>query len=122
MKLTAEQIAEILEAGKAAAQAEVESGSHDTDGGTCNFDQAVLIAKGYRQTVLEQAGKIAGLRVSKMDSSSWWCGGFWLDMPSAGQGFWRTRCAEAAKKAMQAKLESLPNDGGIIVDMYYQMD
>ena len=111
-RLTAEQLADIMRAGVKAAQHEIETGDTD-DGGTCNLDSVALDLTGYRKPTVEQAAALAGVHVYKL-SGAWWSGCWMIGTPHAGQGDRRTRCAEAAGKAM--------TEAGGKVRMYYQCD
>lgn len=84
-------------------------------GGTCNFDSPVLLYKemGYNRnqtiSLIESLGMMAW-----EPSSSYWKGCIVISGVTAGQGFCRTRMAEAFAKSLKAS--------GIESGVYYQMD
>lgn len=84
--------------------------SNREDGGTCNFDTPVLIAKGCRQDKLKEVADKAGVRIYKWDASVWHISGDFL----WGQGNLRTRMAEAFTKVLA--------DMGYDAYTYYAMD
>ena len=83
------------------------------DGGTCNFDAAVLACDKRDRKLVEAAVKIAG-----GSCFDWKCfrsfAGMVLGFGAPGQGSRRTRYAEAFEKALKAR--------GWPTRMYYQMD
>lgn len=105
------KLVEDLKAAKAAAEAAV--AANGEDGGTCNFDSAVLVMPRVNEQKLLQTMKDAGLDGYKL-SGSFWRGCFSLSTPSGGQANRRTRQAEAMGKALTA--------AGWQTRMYYQMD
>ncbi len=108
--MTNEQIAAALkEAATAATNART-----DDDGGTCNFDAAVLNCKGWRQDKIDQINSLCGGLISDKLSSKYWKNYRRLKLPSDGQAVCRTRMAEAGAN----KLKEL----GINASVYYQMD
>lgn len=88
-------------------EAAAEHRNHD-DGGTCNFDRMWLHLQSYEEMRVAAAAKQAGLRVSK--------GNFlhkkvyFVEPPFGGQGFRRTKQAEAMKSL------------GYAAGMFYQID
>lgn len=79
------------------------------DGGTCNFDTCVLLAKNLNFKTLEAAVAKAGLMVSKWDAGVYHIYGY-----EYGQGNRRTTMVEAFTKT----LETL----GYNVSIHYAMD
>lgn len=91
------------------AAAEVASPLADTDdGGTCNFDSAVLYLPRWVAQKTNQAIQAAGLRGWRHSD------GYILSVPVPRQGNARTRQAEAMRDYMR--------DLGYQTGMYYQMD
>ena len=84
----------------------------DDDGGTCNFDSATLYLPRWNKEKVEIAAKTAGVGCSVWTSFTKCC--FIFSIPGVGQGFRRTKAAEA----MHDFLEERGYDAG----MYYQMD
>lgn len=80
------------------------------DGGTCNFDTPVLIAKGCRKDKLEEVAKKAGVRIYKWEAGVYHISGDFL----WGQGNLRTRMAQAFTKVLA--------DMGYDAYTYYAMD
>lgn len=82
------------------------------DGGTSNFDAPAVRLLGWDKSLVEAAAKSAGVICSE-----WQLGrtmSYVFSMPGVGQGYTRTRAAEA----MSGYLASQGYDAG----MYYQMD
>lgn len=81
------------------------------DGGTCNFDAPTIRLPGWNSKMVEAAAKVAGT-----GCFTWNFGGkhYVFSVRGAGQGYTRTRAAEA----MEKRLRSLGYDAG----MYYQAD
>jgi len=94
-------------ADKAARDAEPES-----DGGSCNFDQATITLPRVRATTINECAQAAGISVTKdyYDRPGRWL----VNTYTRGQANKRTRMAEAASKAITAA----GFDGG----MYYRVD
>lgn len=112
---TQEQIEAILTAGNEAAIV----ADPIQDGGTCNFDTPTLILPRVRAAAVEAAGEATGIHVHRiqwMGSTAWW-----ISTESLGQGSRRTTMAEAATRAMQAKIEELGRKDWSATT-YYQMD
>ena len=80
------------------------------DGGTCNFDTPVLVVKGARLDFLKKAAELAGVNISRWESGYYHIYGDFL----WGQGFLRTRMAEAFAKSLK--------DSGWDTYVYYAMD
>lgn len=82
------------------------------DGGTCNFDMVTLkikIPKKFIQYIY--------VKLEKMYARDWgrlWRGYYLVDIPLSGQGYRRTRMAEAACQALK--------DAGYDARVYYQCD
>lgn len=82
------------------------------DGGTCNFDAPCIPAKGWKESLVKNAAREVGI-----GASTWKLGGekaFVFSVPDVGQGYTRTRAAEAACDYLKAH--------GYPAGMYYQMD
>lgn len=82
------------------------------DGGTCNFDAPCIPAKGWKESLVKNAAREAGI-----GASTWKLGSekaFVFSVPGVGQGYTRTRAAEAARDYLKAH--------GYPAGMYYQMD
>lgn len=92
---------------KALAAAEVYA--NIPDDGTCNFDSAVLWAKGWREADVKAAAEKVGLRVSK-----WGAGQFHILGYQSGQAERRSQMAEAFSEELRAN--------GYISTVYYAMD
>ena len=70
----------------------------NADGGSCNFDSpSITFDKGTRRAYIEAAALAAGVSVYR---DTW--GGYVFGMYSDGQGFRRTRSAEAAAAVLKA--------------------
>lgn len=96
---------------KAANQAAAEAAPGD-DGGTCNFDTAMLFLPHSAQEQIALAALGTGVRVN---TRNWLGQCFSVNAStSGGQGFSRTRVAEAICKALEA--------AGFSAMVYYQMD
>lgn len=82
------------------------------DGGTSNFDSPTLYLPGWKEELVEIAARAAGTACSiwKPGRTAF----FVFAVPGAGQGYTRTKVAEAIRD----HLEGLGYDAG----MYYQMD
>lgn len=82
------------------------------DGGTCNFDMVTLkikIPKKFIQYIY--------VKLEKMYARDWgrlWRGYYLVDIPLSGQGYRRTRMAEAACESLKA--------AGYNAMMFYQCD
>lgn len=95
-------------------KAYVAAASHqnDYDGGTCNFDRMWLHLQSHEEMRVVAAAKQAGLRAFK--------GNFlhkkvyFVEPPFGGQGYRRTKQAEAMCEAMKSL--------GYTAGMFYQMD
>lgn len=83
------------------------------DGGSCNFDSAVIRLLRWKETEVKQASELAGIEIGEQ-LSGWWRGCRFVSTAMHGQASRRTKMAEAAKKSLEAD--------GYDVAMYYQMD
>lgn len=103
------RLAEDLEA---AAAYGMEEAANTEDGGTCNFDAAVLDLKGWSRKKVEQAAKAAGLVCSVWNI----CGTkrYVFSMRCRYQAAARTKAAEAMCEALRMF--------GYSTGMYYQID
>lgn len=105
-------IREIVAAIKDAARTAQRFAAHD-DGGTCNMDSAFIKAEGMSDTEAEEIGRISGVRVYLLNSQIYgqilMLGGL-----TDGQGFRRTKMAEAAQQTLEKK--------GLQSGVWYQMD
>ena len=82
------------------------------DGGTCNFDTCTLSLPHSRRAEVEEAAAGTGIRAR---AEKWIGECFFLSSSaSVGQGFSRTRVAEAMRDALKA--------AGFDAMVYYQMD
>lgn len=99
-------IAAFCAARKAAAEADPGEGASMQ--GACNFDTAVASLKGVPVEMVDRCAEIAGVRVGHF--SKW----KWFVFVEEGNGFRRTKMAEAASKAL--------NDAGVISYVWYQLD
>lgn len=98
------------------ARAEAEKHINDEDGGTCNFDTALLKRPdGITKAAFAEAIEAAGLRCSYDNSRTSAGQGFYhIYGYQSGQGERRTAMAETFAKWMKAY--------GYSADVYYQMD
>lgn len=94
-----------LEAGRVAEMAE------PGDGGTCNFDSAAICLPHWQPALVTQAAKEAGTNCSRWRAFK---DTFTFRPDTGGQGFARTRNAEAMTKALC--------EMGYDATVYYQMD
>ncbi len=100
----------LLKAKEAAQIAKTED-----DGGTCNFDSPVLLYKKMGYNKSQAYGLIESLGMMAWEpSSSYWKGCIVISGATAGQGFCRTRMAEAFARSLK--------ESGIESGVYYQMD
>lgn len=100
-------LAEALKSAVEAARAAVEA--NPDDGGTCNMDTATIYLPRYDATMVENAGRSAGVYCSK-----WGKGEYHLVLPVGGQGYRQTVAAEAARDALKAL--------GYSAGVYYMID
>ena len=110
MKRTNTEITTALKAARKAAEALPQIGN----GGTCNFDAAVIFLPRMRRTTAAKIAEAAG--VSLMNFGPWIgrSGCYWVGGWDYGQGTDQTNRAEAASKALA--------DAGIETTVYYAMD
>lgn len=87
--------------------------SNIDDGGSCNFDSPVIKLLRWKDSEIKHASLLASVDVGHQ-LSGWWKGYRFVSSVMYGQGYRRTRMAEAAKKSLEAD--------GYDVSMYYQMD
>lgn len=78
------------------------------DGGTSNFDAPLIILPGWNQKKVEAAMKEAGVVCTLWNKSYVFC------IRGTGQGYTRTRAAEAARDYLKER--------GYAAGVYYQMD
>jgi hypothetical protein len=104
--ITDQQIADALTAAKAAALKVADT----EDGGTCNFDCAII--RGITITKMRKASAVSGVAFFPDKWLGRQC--FFIHGFLQGQGFRRTKMAEAACAALRA--------AGLDAHMYYQMD
>lgn len=71
---------------------------HGEDGGTCNFDSPAIVMRGWRESMVKQAAKEAGITVFKWNPYSNTCWVF--GVPGGGQANRRSRKAEAMTDAL----------------------
>ena len=98
-----QSIVDALRDGKAAA-------ATIDDAGTCNMDSVIL--KVRKSAKVEAA--IAGAGAYYYWSTSKWAKGYIINPPSVGQGFKRTRAAEAMAKSLSS--------AGFTAYVHYVMD
>ena len=82
------------------------------DGGTSNFDMVTLKIKIPKKFI-----QYISVKLEKMYARDWgrlWRGYYLVDIPLSGQGYRRTRMAEAACGSLRA--------AGYDAQMYYQCD
>ncbi len=79
------------------------------DGGSCNFDAPEVCIPRGRLAKVEALAKAVGLSTFKSDN-----GYFVFTVPFGGQGFVRTRQAEAMAKVLK--------EHGFTTSVYYAMD
>lgn len=82
------------------------------DGGTCNFDMVALKIK-----IPKKLTQYISVKLEKILARNWgrlWKGYYLVDIPLSGQGYRRTRMAEAACQALK--------DAGYDAMMFYQCD
>lgn len=82
------------------------------DGGTCNFDAPAIVANRWKESLVQQAAKEAGLSAFKWRPYRNTM--FVFGVPGPGQGNMRTRKAEAMTAYLKSK--------GYDAIMYCQMD
>lgn len=86
------------------------------DGGTCNFDSAIIYVPGMSgkqvKEIEAREKRLSYWSGSKHRPAHFHVGG------TSGQGLRRTRMAEAMGKSLEAN----PDMSGLNVSMYYQMD
>ena len=80
------------------------------DGGTCNFDSAMLRLPRWQKEKVEGAVRDAGLRAFFHDRSKCWV----ISVPVPAQGYARTKQAELMSEQLRAD--------GYAAYVYYQMD
>lgn len=108
------KIEHLVKALKKADLAAKEAEPND-DGGSANIDSVVIFLKGWRVKAIERVIELSGIRMDINPMTSWmWRGGRFVWISSNGQGYKRTKMAEAA-------VESLKDDG-YDARCYYQMD
>ena len=107
-KFSADKLVEALQAAAKAA----EDAAQCEDGGTCNFDTAVLRLPGVRETKVQEAAQRAGVRLEKIEFLG--RPGYFVFVGFAGQANRRTRQAEATAKALKSH--------GFRVAMWYHAD
>ena len=105
-------IREIVAAIESAARAAHKLAAHD-DGGTCNMDSAFIEADAMSGAEAEEIARISGVRVYLLHSKTY---GRVLMLGSItdGQGFRRTKMAEAAHQILAEK--------GLPSGVWYQID
>ena len=105
-------IREIAAAIQDAVKAAHTFAAHD-DGGTCNMDSAFIKAEGMTDSEAEKIGRISGVRVYLLNSEVYGrilvLGGI-----TDGQGFRRTKMAEAVQQTLTEK--------GLQSGVWYQVD
>jgi hypothetical protein len=111
MKLDKKKLVEDLKAAKAAAELVA---MRSDDGGTCNFDSAMLDVKGARERDVMEAIEEAGLHGYRHSGGWMWKGMYSLSAPVFGQGNCRT--VQAEKMALELR------ERGWKTSVYYQMD
>lgn len=82
------------------------------DGGTCNFDAPTLSLPGWKKKLVEAAARTAG--VGCFEWTLWSSESYVFPVPGVGQGYTRTRAAEAMSRYLK--------EHGYDAGMYYQMD
>lgn len=105
--MNAETLTHAFTAARQAAEA-VES----NDGGTCNLDTPIVYLNGVRRTVVEEAAEAAGINVDKTRFFGRPC--WFVFVPMRGQAELRSKCAEAACRALKAQ--------GLESSVWYQAD
>jgi hypothetical protein len=86
---------------------------NEEDGGTCNFDTAIIKLDRWREEEIQQVSKETGIRIGER-LSGWHKGFRFVFTEMYGQANRRTRMAEAAYKSLEKD--------GFEVSMYYQAD
>lgn len=109
MKYDIKNIAAAIEDAVKAAQ---NFAAHD-DGGTCNMDSAFIQAESVTDAEAKEIEQISGVRVYLLDSEVY---GriLMLSGVADGQGFRRTKMAEAAEQSLAER--------GLGAGVWYQMD
>jgi hypothetical protein len=102
--------AKLAEDLKAAAQYALEAVKNHDDGGTSNYDAPAIILPRWNRLRIEHAAKYAGSRCFFWNFGK----SYVFSVPNVGQGFRRTRAAEAMRDYLR--------EAGYDAGMYYQMD
>lgn len=82
------------------------------DGGTSNFDAPTIRLPEWDKQLVKAAAKAAGVICSEW--TLWGDGSYVFSVPGVGQGYTRTKAAEAMSQYLREK--------GYDAGMYYQMD
>lgn len=98
----------LLDANKVALEA-----FQDNDGGSSNLDSCVIKLLRWKEEEVKEVSELSGVSLSDK-LSGFWSGYRFVGVTMMGQGFCRTKMAEAAYKSLKSE--------GYDVCMYYSMD